>query len=80
MWCLCTQCLLGKFEACEMKVQMGGSLQRVSAPLAVGVQERQPQLQSLEAFAEALDEGMLVAVRAERAEHYIEGVYEEEDA
>ena len=58
-----------------MKAQMGGAMRRVSAPLAAGVHERQPQLQSLEQWSEMLDDGMLVAVRACRADHHMEGVY-----
>ena len=75
MWCVCKWCLLRNFDRCEMKVQMGGAMRSVSTPLAAGVHERQPQLQSLEQWGDELDAGMLVAVRADRAEHYIEGVY-----
>ena len=75
MWCVCKWCLLRNFDRCEMKVQMGGAMRSISTPLAAGVHERQPQLQSLEQWGDALDAGMLVAVRADRAEHYIEGVY-----
>ena len=75
MWCSCNACMLGRFNDCEMKAQMGGALRRVAAPLAAGVQERRPQMQSLEAWRDELKDGMLVAVRAVRADHHMEGVY-----
>ena len=38
MWCSCNSCMRGRFDDCEMKVQMGGALRRVTTPLATGVQ------------------------------------------
>lgn len=75
VWCSCGPCMLGHIDDCEMKAQMGGSLRRVTAPLAAGVQERRPQTQSLEEWGDVLADGMLAAVRADEADHHMEGVY-----
>ena len=48
------------------RLLIGGRMRQVMAPLAAGVQERQPQLLSLEAFGEKLSAGMVCAVRVVR--------------
>ena len=57
------------------RLLIGGRMRQVMAPLAAGVQERQPQLLSLEAFGEKLSAGMVCAVRVVRGDLWIEGPY-----
>ena len=75
MWCVCPPCLLGKFGECEMVAEMGGPMRTVSAPLAAGVQERQPQMQSLEVFGDKLEAGMIVAFNVDKDDLWMEGPY-----
>ena len=75
MWCVCPACLLGRFNDCMMQSEMGGRMRQVTAPLAAGVQERMPQMQSLEAWGDGLDEGMLCAMRATKDDLWMEGPY-----
>ena len=79
MWCVCPSCLLGRFNYCTMHVQIGpgrdGFMRQVSTPLAAGVQKRQPQLQSLAAFGDQLEEGMICGVRVEKDDLWMEGPY-----
>ena len=57
------------------RLLIGGRMRQVMAPLAAGVQERQPQLLSLEAFGEKLSAGMVCAVRVVRDDLWMEGPY-----
>ena len=75
MWCICAACLLGRFNDCSMQAEMGGRMRQVTAPLAVGVQERQPQMQSLEAWGDQLKDGMICAMRADKDDLWMEGPY-----
>ena len=75
MWCVCTSCLLGKFSDCTMVAQIGGRMRLVKAHLAAGVQERQPQLQSLAAFGDQLEADMVCGVRVEKDDLWMEGPY-----
>ena len=75
MWCVCPPCLLGKFADCRMVAEMGGHMRRVRVPLAAGVQERQPQMQSLEAWGELLEKDMLCAMHVTKDDLWMEGPY-----
>ena len=55
--------------------EIGGRMRQVTAPLAAGVQERQPQLLSLAAFGEKLSAGIVCAVRVVKDDHWMEGPY-----
>ena len=75
MWCVCPVCLLGRFNDCIMQAEMGGRMRHVTAPLAAGVQERQPQMQSLEAWGDSLEDGLLCAMRVVKDDLWMEGPY-----
>ena len=68
-------CLLGRFNDCTMQAEMGGRMRQVTAPLAAGVQERQPQMQSLEAWGDGLKDKMLCAVCVVKDDLWMEGPY-----
>ena len=50
-------------------------MRQVMAPLAVGVQERLPQMQSLETWGDQLKDGMICAMRADKDDLWMEGPY-----
>jgi hypothetical protein len=75
MWCVCPCCLLGRFNDCTMIHEMGGRMLHVTAPLAAGVQERQPQMLSLETWGDKLQDGMICAMRADAKDLWMEGPY-----
>ena len=50
-------------------------MRQVTAPLAAGVQERQPQMQSLEAWGDGLKDKMLCAMRVVKDDLWMEGPY-----
>ena len=55
--------------------EMGGRMLHVTTPLAAGVQERQPQMLSLETWGDKLEDGMLCAMRADAKDLWMEGPY-----
>ena len=76
MFCACNACLVGQFDACIMMAEMGRMVRQPKGALRMkGAALSHSMMLSLEAFADALDAGWLVAVDADKAEHDLEGVY-----
>lgn len=72
--CNCNACIMLKFDDCEMK-QVVGAVRQVpkAAPLAHA--SSRPQIQPLLEFAQALQPGMVIAVRACEDDLDMEGAY-----
>lgn len=72
--CSCRPCTALLWSECEMK-QVFGSTKKVKAPRAQGETANLRQMESLSEWAASLREKQLVAVRASRREHSLEGMY-----
>ena len=73
--CACLPCTELRFNDCEMKSLLRCDVKRVKAPRAAGETAGLRQMDLLEAWAASLKSKQLVAVRADKCEHSVEGCY-----
>ena len=73
--CACVPCTELRFTDCEMKTLLACEVRKGKAPRAAGETAALKQIASLEAWAALLKSKQLVAVRADRREQNVEGLY-----
>ena len=72
--CACTECMAGNFTSCLMK-EVIGRVKKVKTPREASGASALRQIECLQAWAATLKKDQVVAVRADRAEVHLEGVY-----
>ena len=73
--CACPPCMQLRFQECKMRALHQCKVKHVKAPRAAGETAALKQMESLEAWSASLKSRQLVAVRADKREQNVEGLY-----